>query len=161
MWERDLPVHAMEKPVASPLYQLLLQMDATLLVLGDGGAIKDYLRALWTNLPLRLASLHGSGKMLLLNTSLLMHSRISAEMATILTFMRCPPAESVFVMPPGISPVTKSARSGWNTISWTTYRSASVPTDNVRIFVVNLSHGWLPVDVRKSRCGATTYIYPQ
>jgi hypothetical protein len=100
-------------------------MDATVLVLSDGGAINDYLRALWTDLPLRLASLHVSGKMLLLNTSLLMRSRISAQMANLLSSNSCPPAESVFVMPPGISPVSKCARSGRNTVSWTTYRSAS------------------------------------
>jgi hypothetical protein len=134
-------------------------MDATVLVLSDGCAINDYLRALWTDLPLRLASLHVSGKMLLLHTSLLMYLRISAQMASLLTSMRCPPTESVFVMPPGISPVTKCARSGRNTVSWTTYRSASA--DKVWIFVVNLSHRWLPVDFRISRCGATTDICPQ
>jgi hypothetical protein len=42
MWERDLLVHALEKPVATPLYQLLLQKDATLLAVSDIGAVNDY-----------------------------------------------------------------------------------------------------------------------
>jgi hypothetical protein len=32
----------MKKPLATPLYQLLLQNDATLLDVCDGGAIKEY-----------------------------------------------------------------------------------------------------------------------
>jgi hypothetical protein len=38
MWDRELLVHAMEKPLATPFYQLLLQKDSTLLVVSDGGA---------------------------------------------------------------------------------------------------------------------------
>jgi hypothetical protein len=41
MWERGLIVHAMEKPLVTSLYQLLLQKDATLLVVSDGGVIND------------------------------------------------------------------------------------------------------------------------
>jgi hypothetical protein len=37
----DLLVHAVEKPLATQLYQLLLQKDGTLLVVSDGGAITD------------------------------------------------------------------------------------------------------------------------
>jgi hypothetical protein len=49
----------MEKPLATPSYQLLLQKDATLLVISDGGAIiNEALSALRTSLPLCLASLH-------------------------------------------------------------------------------------------------------
>jgi hypothetical protein len=42
MWERDILVYAMERPLATLLYNLLLQKNATLLVLSDGGAFKHY-----------------------------------------------------------------------------------------------------------------------
>jgi hypothetical protein len=42
MQDRNLLVHAMEKLLATPSYQLLLQKDPTLLVGSDGGAINDY-----------------------------------------------------------------------------------------------------------------------
>jgi hypothetical protein len=42
MWERDLLVHTIEKALATPLCQLLLQKHVTLLVISDGGAINDY-----------------------------------------------------------------------------------------------------------------------
>jgi hypothetical protein len=34
-------------------------------------------------------------------------------------------------------------------------------TINVWTFVINLSHGWLPISVRERQCGATTDICPQ
>jgi hypothetical protein len=37
----DILVHAMEKRLATPMYQLLIQKDATL-VISDGGAINEY-----------------------------------------------------------------------------------------------------------------------
>jgi hypothetical protein len=40
MWEQGFLFHAKEKPFATPLYQLLLQNDATLLVVSDGGVLK-------------------------------------------------------------------------------------------------------------------------
>jgi hypothetical protein len=37
----DLLAFAVDKPLATPLYQLLLQTDATLLIVSDGGVYKD------------------------------------------------------------------------------------------------------------------------
>jgi hypothetical protein len=52
MWERELLVHAMEKPLVTPLYHLLLQTNATFLVVSDGGAANDYgQEVLWANIP--------------------------------------------------------------------------------------------------------------
>jgi hypothetical protein len=45
IWEQDLIIHAMAKPLATPLYQLLLQTDATLLIVIDGGVYKN--KRLW------------------------------------------------------------------------------------------------------------------
>jgi hypothetical protein len=46
-WERDLLVHAMEKPLDTLLHKLLLQKDVTLLVVSDGGAFKYYISFSW------------------------------------------------------------------------------------------------------------------
>jgi hypothetical protein len=47
-------------------------------------------------------------------------------------------------------------------ISWTAYRAAnSALTENVRTFVIKLSHSWLPVGVREHRCGAATDTCPE
>jgi hypothetical protein len=53
-------------------------------------------------------------------------------------------------------------RNGWtahilDSINWTAYRAAiSALTDQVRTFVIKLSHDWLPVGVRERRYGAAT-----
>jgi hypothetical protein len=94
-------------------------------------------------------------------------------------FYPLPACRAISVMPPGISPVAKSARSEpnfpstylqkrnnrtdqvYDSISWSAYRSATgLLTDNVRTFVTKLSHGWLPVGVRESRCSAATDTCP-
>jgi hypothetical protein len=47
----------------------------------------------------------------------------------------------------------------YDSISWPAYRSASARlTDSARIFVVKLSHNWLPIGVRESRCSDTTAL---
>jgi hypothetical protein len=82
-----------------------------------------------------------------------------------------PPAEAIFVTPPGISPAAKYARTlrtelpeyelrgylpkrnNWSdrvyvSISWPAYRSTTAGlTDSLCIFVVKLSHGWLAIGV--------------
>jgi hypothetical protein len=42
MWEQDLIIHAMEKPLAPPMCTLLLQKDASLLAVSDGDAFNPH-----------------------------------------------------------------------------------------------------------------------
>jgi hypothetical protein len=50
----------------------------------------------------------------------------------------------------------------FDSISWTAYRLAiSALIENVRTFVIKLSHNWLPVGVRERRCGAATGTCPK
>jgi hypothetical protein len=49
----------------------------------------------------------------------------------------------------------------FDSINWTAYRAAnSAFTDNVRTFVIKISHNYSPVGVRERRCGAATDTYP-
>jgi hypothetical protein len=74
-----------------------------------------------------------------------------------------PAAETIFVMPLGVSPVANlQKRNEWSddvydSISWRVYGSASAGlTNSLRTFVVKLSHGWLTIGERERRCSATT-----
>jgi hypothetical protein len=58
-------------------------------------------------------------------------------------------------------------RNGWTahilvSINWTAYRAAnSAITNQVRTFVIEFNHDWLPVGVRDYRNGAATDTCPQ
>jgi hypothetical protein len=50
----------------------------------------------------------------------------------------------------------------FDSINWTAYRATiSTLTDDVRTFVIKLSHNWLPVGVQERRCGAAIVTCPE